>query len=259
MEGNMDERMMGKLKSLGEIVLGCALYYLVCIVSISFAPADTKQTVACLLFWAVLVIAFFLGRRLSPHSEGGFFVTLKGAHISLCLCALLGGLALNMLFSGLLPLLPFPKEWFESYSEASGALAKPSVMRLIDTVVFIPIFEESFYRGIVFDRFTKLMPTPIAIILASVVFGFAHTTPIWIAYASIISLVICLIYHSTRSLLPCVLFHIAFNGTNYILPTRTSIEGNFTVFLIGLLCTALCVTLFVFFLVRTRTEARGRA
>lgn len=246
------DREKGRLYYFGELVFWCAVYVLVSTVSINIAPGEAVQSVACVLmigaiFVCHLIVSSLEHGRLSGRQLLGFLdiAGMKKSRFLILIIACAGGVGLNMLMSGLLPLLPFPKEWFEAYGEASGELSKPNALLLVDTVIFVPLFEEIFYRGIMLDRLSRILPVPLAIPLAAIIFGLAHTSPLWVVYASAIGLVICTVYHFSGSILPCVLLHIAFNGVNYLLPPREGTLDNVLTMLIGLVVSGACAAAFV--------------
>ena len=63
-----------------------------------------------------------------------------------------------------------------SYSEISNQLAtaRVSVLQLIITIVLIPIYEEIFYRGIIFGYLKKEFNIIVSVIVQALVFGFMH-------------------------------------------------------------------------------------
>lgn len=150
---------------------------------------------------------FFLIRRRKLHIETGMVSFRKSLLPGLLLLALgiTGFLntALNLL----------PESWLESYSESSGFLEEgPFAVMLIATGICAPLLEEIIFRGLIFSRLKRAMPVWIAAILSSLLFGLAHGQILWIAYASCLGLVFCLVTQRTGSILPSMLIHAVFNS-----------------------------------------------
>lgn len=85
-----------------------------------------------------------------------------------------------------------------------------------------PIIEEIIYRGIVYSAFYKQFGAFVAIIVASILFASVHYMQYWGNYASLIgitlfSFVLTFVRYKTKNLLPCILLHFLFNGSQCLL------------------------------------------
>jgi membrane protease YdiL (CAAX protease family) len=98
-----------------------------------------------------------------------------------------------------------------------------------------PIVEELVYRGIVYSAFQRRFGVPIAVIFATVLFTAVHV-PQYSQngvpdYASVLtllllSLVLTLVRARTGNLLPCVVLHTVFNGTQSLFLILQTLYGN---------------------------------
>jgi uncharacterized protein len=85
-----------------------------------------------------------------------------------------------------------------------------------------PLVEEVIYRGILFSAFRKHLGATFAIALTTVLFAAVHVPQYYPDAATILtilvlSLVLTLIREKTGNLLPCIVLHTIFNGSQSIL------------------------------------------
>lgn len=100
-----------------------------------------------------------------------------------------------------------------SYNEVANQLAtsRASVLQLIITIVLIPIYEEIFYRGIIFGYLRKNFNIIVAIVVQALVFGVMHLNLVQGIYTFILGIVLALIYMYSESILGNITVHIIFN------------------------------------------------
>ncbi|MGU8608411.1 CPBP family intramembrane glutamic endopeptidase [Clostridium perfringens] len=100
-----------------------------------------------------------------------------------------------------------------SYNEVANQLAtsRGSVLQLIITIALIPIYEEIFYRGIIFGYLRKNFNVIVAVIVQALVFGFMHLNLVQGIYTSILGIVLALVYMYSNSILGNITVHITFN------------------------------------------------
>ncbi len=85
-----------------------------------------------------------------------------------------------------------------------------------------PIVEEVIYRGVLYSAFQRTVNSTFAVIIVTALFAAVHIPQYSPDYATIISicfvsLVITLIRVKTDNLLPCIIFHMVFNGIQAVL------------------------------------------
>ncbi|MBQ6835476.1 MAG: CPBP family intramembrane metalloprotease [Clostridia bacterium] len=106
----------------------------------------------------------------------------------------------------------FSQEAVEEYNAASSNMSvSASMMTLIGVAVLVPIMEEIVFRGIILNRFSRVMPVEMAIILQGLIFGLMHGDIIWITYAVFMGLVLGYIKVCTNSLKASIAMHMAYN------------------------------------------------
>lgn len=124
----------------------------------------------------------------------------------------------NFALSLLLGILPFPQTWWESYeASASTITTEFSLAALLAQAIVGPIAEEFCFRGLLYTRLRSGMPPLLAGIISSLIFGLVHGTAIWFFYAFLLGLVMVWLFQRFGSLWASILFHMAFNGINFLL------------------------------------------
>lgn len=122
------------------------------------------------------------------------------------------GLGFNVLTSVLLSLLPFPESWMVEYEASSSVITDSSFFIMLLLTVFIaPVAEELTFRALIHTRLKKGMPTVVAAVLSSVLFGLVHGQKLWILYTALVGLVMVWVFERTQSILASILFHMSFN------------------------------------------------
>lgn len=179
-----------------------------------------------LIFWLIFVIRkkkFFQQIRL---------VRIKGATVW---PLILLGLALNILLSNLLGMLP--EAWLSSYQDASDVLLRSvNVLTPLLLAVLGPITEEVLFRGLVYTRFARAMPRIAAAILASLLFGLMHGHPVWMVYSGLLGVVLCLVMERYGSLWGAIALHIAFNAGSFFVAIFAGVPAVMQILLSGAAC-----------------------
>lgn len=157
---------------------------------------------------------------------------------------LLLGICANLGLSLLLELAPFPQSWWDSYTESASMVpSELSFLAVLCTSIIAPIAEELCFRGLMYTRLRNGMPAIVAALISSMVFGAVHGTWIWFFFAFPLGLLMTWLFCRFDSLWASILFHISFNGVNFLLHLVP--EASFyPVSIAGLLLTAaLCILL----------------
>ncbi|MCH5156041.1 MAG: CPBP family intramembrane metalloprotease [Clostridiales bacterium] len=126
--------------------------------------------------------------------------------------------AIVLLFAMYLPTLWYG--YFTQYalhispSYGNVDLTTPSsvAMIVIASVFMAPVFEESIYRGVLFNGLKK-NTTPIkAVLLCALAFMLMHMSPIQVVFQFSLGCLSAVVMHKTGRLLPCVLLHATANA-----------------------------------------------
>lgn len=121
------------------------------------------------------------------------------------------GLSMLILFSMLI-LRPLFPNIFESYSlvQKSLLLTHNSLLSLIIVIVLIPIFEEIFFRGVIFGFLRDNYSIPLALVLQAFIFAICHYNLIQGIYAFILGLFLGIFFYVTNSLYASIIANITY-------------------------------------------------
>ncbi len=178
--------------------------------------------VSGLMTLAIVAVVYFAIRRMAP-GEALWLRPVKGA-------ALWSGAALAPALYALVTLIMMvlPQGLVEDYAEASASLEDASALAFLCVVVVSPVVEEVVFRGLIMTRLTRVLPPWPAVVLSACIFGLCHGEFLWFCYAFALGLVFGLLDMRTRSILPSILAHMAFNLIGQTFTTLSSLfpEGR---------------------------------
>ena len=107
-----------------------------------------------------------------------------------------------------------PEEWLKAQEEAYADVYTASpVMQFFCVGLMAPVLEEILFRGLILGTLKKEMHPWVAIIVSAVAFGAAHGTPISFIYATGLGLLMGWLFVKFNSILPTIIFHMAYNCT----------------------------------------------
>ena len=195
-----------------------------------------KMTILSSLVTILAVGVIFLARRL-PIGEQ---IRLKPvAPRTLGLIALFGA-ALQVVISVTVDTIPWPQSWLDALLQVNDFLLSESLLLQVLAVVILgPITEELIFRGLVHTRLRRAFPPLVAALLSGVAFGIVHGNMIQFFYAAALGVVLGLVMERYDSLLPCILIHIVFNGTSFLVTLIPSAAVLIPVYLV-------CVAVVIF-------------
>lgn len=83
--------------------------------------------------------------------------------------------------------------------------------------VLAPMYEEFFFRYLIFGTLRKHVDFPVAAVTSAMVFGLAHGMPLLIPVTALLGVVMAWVYERTGSIWAAILFHVSWNGVNLVL------------------------------------------
>ena len=121
---------------------------------------------------------------------------------------------LLVLFLAALLLIVFPSMLelvFEFLQQTDGTIATPTALQFIVQVIALciltPIWEEVFFRGIIFRRLTLRYKTTTAAVVSSIIFGLMHFGGSSMFHAFLVGVLFCYIYARTQNILVPIILH----------------------------------------------------
>lgn len=164
----------------------------------------------------VLAVLGIMARKRALHF-GAFTGLQHRTTTAIMVLALAAGLASAFWASIAVNLMPWPEAWMQAYQTESGMLTTEKPLLDFVAVVFLaPLVEEILFRGVIYDAFCKMVPAGAAVVCQGLLFGSIHGSMIWMIYAAFMGCVLGYVRKHTGSVRPCVLMHMAFNGSSYL-------------------------------------------
>lgn len=175
-----------------------------------------SDVLALLFLWV-----FFAARKKNILNEVHIARSVPGlAYIPLAV----GGACLAGLVGTVLSMLPIPESVWEEYAGQSSMIGGTGIVAVVASVIVAPLTEEVFFRGLVYTRLRRAMPPVVAMLISSLVFGLLHGQLIWICYAFVTGMALCVVFERTGSIRASFTVHLAFNiAGGYLLD---SLEGG---------------------------------
>ena len=104
-------------------------------------------------------------------------------------------------------------EVFPYYSQLTDdtMVGQPMWLLFLTVGILAPIAEELIFRGLVFRRMKDFMKPWMAIVLSGLLFGIYHGNMIQFLYASLMGILLAVIYHRTGTLWTSILAHVVAN------------------------------------------------
>ena len=123
------------------------------------------------------------------------------------------GLGFAVFFSAVLTLVPFPEALKNSYSSSSDILKNGTDLGLamLCTVLMAPVAEEIVFRGYMLGRLLSWFSKEQAIALSAVLFALCHVSPLWIAYACFMGILLAWVSIREDDTMYSIALHIGFN------------------------------------------------
>lgn len=240
-----------KIKEILLAALGFVIYVLILSVTYQIpgmffgeSLLSTCLATAVPVFVAGIVIyIFFCTKELKIKSEN--FTPVK----VICVIFISLGMAviLNVLLSDkFIPWDKIPGDFV--YPAESNVTTIPLFVSLIAYGVGAPFGEEMLFRALIFNKFNKVMPSMVAMLLSAFMFGFYHGNLIQGIYAFLMGFLFAFLYQKSGSFLAPFLAHSAANILiclasyfNVVADTIYSAAG----IIISVLAVILCLFIFV--------------
>jgi uncharacterized protein len=97
--------------------------------------------------------------------------------------------------------------------QAFSHMLAPNLAAIVASCVLAPLLEEMLFRGVLLRGFLRRYPKGAAIALSAFLFGAAHLNIYQFVLAFLLGLLLGWLFERSRSLVPCIALHAAFNST----------------------------------------------
>lgn len=126
--------------------------------------------------------------------------------------SVVGALGAMFFMNFMLTILPIPQDLLGDLTSGVSKLTTyPFWQAILANALLIPIMEEVLFRGYIFSRLEKAMPSIVAALISSVVFGICHGGLVWAIWAFLLGMFICVVRIKSRSIVPGIIIHIIMN------------------------------------------------
>lgn len=176
--------------------------------------------------------------------------------ISLIIDGALLGMGFFGAYQGVASLISkIPAEWiqklFETQSDmASTQLEGQMVFAILYLGIVAPICEELVFRGLMLTSLENYLPKWVSILVCALCFGIIHyPSPIAMVVTFVLGALLGFVFYRTKSLIPCILAHMLFNLSNFLLFIPKNI--GFYILVIA------CIPLIVYSLIDIVRKTRG--
>lgn len=145
--------------------------------------------------------------------------------------AVVVGMLCSFLTQSGLALLPVPAEVKQQMVEqqlesVSLLIAAPPILLILAIAIFAPIAEEIAFRGGMLQAMRRDSNAWISVIVSALMFGLMHFAGglRQIGYTFVLGLILALVCHVTKSILPAIIVHILNNGWLFLLPEEAALN-----------------------------------
>ena len=132
----------------------------------------------------------------------------------LVLCAVSGGV-LNLLWSGILQQLRIQDHFSNAVQEQ--LFAGQAMVQLLGLGVLVPLAEELIFRGLIYTRIRKRIPSGAAIFFSALLFALFHGNVIQMIFAFPLALILAWLYERSGWFACPLAFHMGANLTAIVL------------------------------------------
>lgn len=136
------------------------------------------------------------------------------------------------------------RESIEKAAEFSPNLSTPvaALIALFAVSIIAPVFEEVLFRGIVQSELMKIMRPWAAIFMQGIIFGVAHGVLFQSIFATVVGIVLGVIYYKTNDIKIAMICHGVFNYAVVLTGIVTSLATAAVFFAFGLMIVVFAMT-----------------
>ncbi|MBQ4036580.1 MAG: aminoacyl-tRNA hydrolase [Clostridia bacterium] len=171
-----------------------------------------------MLLFALLFVGLVLLIYRKSWGEATGFRKLSGGGIVSSLLMGFGGYLLAIFLINLSAMFPAFVQSQEDYLEMEEALQTSGGnlwIEMLYVAVLCPIVEELLFRGLILHKLCRVMPASVAIGLSGAAFALVHGNLYQLAFTLPMGIFLGFLVYRFRSIWASILFHAAFNFTNY--------------------------------------------
>lgn len=200
---------------------------------LEFTVAMVEKSLAATLPIMLATFIMFVGVLLIVHRKKTTSLwksigMTRNISINTLLLAALAGLAFHIACQGFIEAIPVPQTWQDANQAVGDALIDPNNMwfTVLMLCFLIPIVEEIAFRGFAQRILHHAFLPWTAVVLQGLIFGIFHANALQTIYTFATGLIIGYIYMKTQNLWASIVFHMAYNGANFLLDGLIRLFGG---------------------------------
>lgn len=151
---------------------------------------------------------------------------IKKASVKETLLTATGAIGGMFFMNFILYYLPIPESLINDLNSGVSSLSTyPVWLAFLVNALLVPIVEEVVFRGFIFNRLNKAMPSFVAALISSAIFGMAHGGIVWGIWAFAMAMIICLVRIKSGSIVPGIIFHMIINTFSVVDAYFSPLDG----------------------------------
>jgi CAAX amino terminal protease family. len=189
-----------------------------------------KNPIPLTLLTSIIALVFFIMMIIAKYKNVTHYLCIKKIKFNNGAICILLALAVSFIsLAGVNMLI----NYFPDYKKVSDTINSSfsSLMGIVSIIVLLPIFEEIFFRGIIFNELRTRINVIAALIIQALIFALFHGNIIQGIYTFILGLVLGIALLWTESIWSNIIIHISYNffGT-FFLPIIIYYTGSPLIF-----------------------------
>lgn len=185
----------------------------------SFISAGTVELVLASNAILIIVVALISRVKNKTLSQNCDIKPIKSGYVPVAAMGIFAQFSISVILTFMISYGLFPAKWILNYTNAPMVTTNASlIIRILSMGIFAPLAEEIVFRGCIQKSLDESMPRWAGIIITALIFAVMHGYEIQVIYAFIFGVLISWIYARYNSILPTIIFHVAFNMTSVLMP-----------------------------------------
>ncbi len=167
-----------------------------------------------------------------PNYKAAFTAGNVGAIFGI---AIFGQFAVELIMAGVSAAFPWMMKSYETVNEMLQMDTLPPALMILIVCIVGPLAEEMLFRGMIYGKLRRGFSIWPSAILSGLIFGVFHGNWIQGIYATLVGIILALVYEKTQTIWGSCLLHVLFNSSSYVLDYLTKLLDNFDSSIINLI------------------------
>ncbi len=191
------------------------------------------SVIACIItMWVYIIISKI---RKKPINRVINNSKITPALSSMIVCSAIGSRLIVNVYIYISQKIPLLRKSIEQAAETAPEILNSFqlIIAVLLMVIIAPVFEEFLFRGLVMGELLMFMRPWAAIVLQGIIFGIAHAALFQSIFASVLGIMLGVIYYYTKSFKAASIYHITFNASVIFATTELSSVSAVVILILG--------------------------